>query len=50
MDIGTETRMMKGSRKLSKSAASDRKMMMRAKPKVTRNPLDSCTYCREPPP
>ena len=44
IDIGTETRMISGSRKLSNSAASDRKMMISAKPKVTTKPPDSCTY------
>ena len=34
IDIGTDTRMISGSRKLSNSAASDRKMMISAKPKV----------------
>ena len=50
IDIGTENRMISGSRKLSNSAASDRKMMIRAKPKVVAKPPDSWTYCRDSPP
>ena len=35
IDIGTDTRMISGSRKLSNCAASARKMMISAKPRVT---------------
>ena len=44
IDIGTETRMITGSRKLSNKAASARKMMISAKPNVVTKPLVSCTY------
>ena len=51
IDIGTETRMISGSRKLSNRAASDRKMMISAKPNGDeRTPLDSWTYWRDRPP
>ena len=50
IDIGTDTRMMIGSRKLSNSAASARKITISAKPKVTRKPELSWTYWRVWPP
>ena len=43
IDIGMETRMTSGSRKLSNSAARHRKMMISASAKVAANPLDSVT-------
>lgn len=45
--IGTLIMITAGSRRLSNCAASTRKMMIRAKPKVTRIWLPSWTYCRE---
>src|SRR5437588_8202733 len=47
IDIGTETRMTKGSRRLSNCAASTRKITMMAKTKVTTSWLPSWTYCRD---
>ncbi len=44
-DIGAETRMMTGSRKLSTRAAKARKMMISANPDVVTKPLVSWTYC-----
>jgi hypothetical protein len=41
IDIGTDTRIITGSRKLSNNAASARKMMISAKPNVVTKPLDS---------
>jgi hypothetical protein len=45
--MGTLIMMTSGSRKLSNCAASTRKMMTSAKPKVIASWLPSCTYWRE---
>ena len=45
--IGTLIMITSGSRRLSNCAASTRKMMISAKPKVIASWLPSCTYCRE---
>ena len=47
IDMGTDTRMIKGSRKLSNKAASARKMITSAKMKVVMKPLDSCMNWRD---
>lgn len=49
IDIGTETRMMHGSRKLSNKAARQRKTMTMANPNVSTNPLDTWMDCRDKP-
>ena len=49
IDIGTETRMMNGSRKLSNSADRTRKIITAAKNSSVRKPLDSWIYCRDVP-
>ena len=50
IDIGTETRMISGSRKLLNCAASARKMMISASANICTRPLDSCTVWRDWPP
>jgi len=49
IDIGTLIRIVSGSRKLSKSAARVRNMMISAKKNVTSKALDSYTNCRDGP-
>ncbi|MNT70545.1 hypothetical protein D3C72_2089490 [compost metagenome] len=49
IDNGTVTRITSGSRKLSNCAASTRKMIANARPKVTHSALPSCTYWRATP-